>query len=195
MDDPDFTALREAFAGLASGTVEDTARIESLLSRCWSKLEGSREGGMTPDKISGRIEEMEWNPPFLTFLIERHGGTVLGSKLADLQGWKIDVDLGTATVGPGGRRLVRKRAPPLNVGPIADKIVALILAGVKDELLKWYGDSKVRIWMSVLIPDSSGPNQTIRGRRKKLGAAIERKLRHHAWQKVGVHTFEKSGQG
>jgi len=54
-----------------------------------------------------------------------------------------------------------------------------------------------------LLPPGAGPPwladeappQNMKEYDPGWGKAIERKLKHHAWQKVGVHTFEKSGQG
>jgi hypothetical protein len=36
-----------------------TLDVESLLSSCWDRLAGSRDGGMAADKLSGRVEA--WN--------------------------------------------------------------------------------------------------------------------------------------
>ena len=38
----------------------------------------------------GRMEKVEWQPPYLTFSIERHGATVKGSTRAELQNWQVD---------------------------------------------------------------------------------------------------------
>jgi hypothetical protein len=45
----------------------------------WADLEGASDEAMEPWKL-GRMENPEWLPPVLTFVVERHGGTVLGSR-------------------------------------------------------------------------------------------------------------------
>ena len=59
---------------------------------------------MAGHKLIGRMENVEWHPPILTFLIERHGGTVLGSARAELQRWTVDLDRRTATCERVGHR-------------------------------------------------------------------------------------------
>jgi len=56
---------------------------------------------MTADKLLGRMEEVLWSPPDLTFSIERHGAAALGSSRAELQEWMIDV---VAAIVHGYRR-------------------------------------------------------------------------------------------
>lgn len=55
------------------GSDLDREQIEFLLADAWPSLRGSRAGGMQPHKIRGRTEALSWNPPHLTFEIERHG--------------------------------------------------------------------------------------------------------------------------
>jgi hypothetical protein len=38
------------------------------------------------------MEDLEWNPPMLSFIIERHGAMVLGSTRAENQRWEIDMN-------------------------------------------------------------------------------------------------------
>src|SRR4051812_26518388 len=75
---------------------DSAAAVELLLQDCWSKLVGTPAGGMKAEKLSGRTEAMSWNAPTLSFWIERHGTTVLGSKYADIQIWEINVREGVA---------------------------------------------------------------------------------------------------
>jgi hypothetical protein len=65
------------------GPVENT-EVEGLLIECWGLLGGSSQEGTTADKLSGRIENLRWQPPYLLFQIERHGGTVMGSSRAEI---------------------------------------------------------------------------------------------------------------
>src|SRR3954447_10470619 len=75
-----FDQLQDVLVGTPPGDLaeEIAGRIESLLAACWDDLAGN-EGGMTGRKIPGRTEDLKWNPPILTFRIERHGAFVAGS--------------------------------------------------------------------------------------------------------------------
>src|SRR5690348_3540304 len=78
------------------GTTREADLVREL-ERVWYDLHSSSDEKMATHKLS-RLEQPEWNPPCLTFAIERHGGTVLGSTRAELQWWIVDLDAGTATV-------------------------------------------------------------------------------------------------
>ena len=91
-----------------------------LLREAWPDLEGSDQEGMAPYKLTeDRIEKPAWEPPVLTFVIERHGGTAQGSSRADLQTWVVDLDAGTANPEITGRRQLRPMSPRLDVRAIA----------------------------------------------------------------------------
>jgi hypothetical protein len=51
-----------------------------------------------------RAEDVAWTPPFLTFTLERHGGTVNGSSRAELHHWEVNIETGVATIVKVGRR-------------------------------------------------------------------------------------------
>jgi hypothetical protein len=83
--------LKEYLASLPPGSVTDTARLEPILAECWDEFRGSGESGMHPGKLRGRMEEVTWNPPYLAFVIERHGATAFGSTRAEIQLWELDL--------------------------------------------------------------------------------------------------------
>lgn len=96
---------------LQTGSISDTSELERLLAICWDQFEGDY-GGMEDYKLLGRMEDVTWDPHthILTFKIERHGGTVMGSSRAEIQRWKVDVN--KMTVGheiSGHRRRVPAR--------------------------------------------------------------------------------------
>jgi hypothetical protein len=184
-------ALRDYLSGLPNGAIGEPEQVELLLARCWDEL-APPQGGMTASKLYDRTEKMEWNSPILTFPIERHGARQFGSKWAELQGWRIDINKGSASCTPNaGKRLKEKSEPRLNVNPMADEVATLVFAGTKDERLKWYGDFKVRVLIGEFIPEGLAVAQTLRGRRKRFIKAVEDRLKQQGWHKVGVHTFEK----
>jgi hypothetical protein len=185
--------IRSYLAALTQGKIEDARRIESLLAACWSELPGSGEGGMLPYKLLGRTENMEWNPPVLTFEVERHGARVQSSVYAELQMWTVDMDSGLAELSPySSKRLVGKRQASVNVNVLAEEIAALVIAAKKDDdRLKWYGSSKVKVLIGEIFPAGSAVRETLAGRRRRLGKVIADRLGPEGWRKTGVHTFEK----
>ena len=101
--------LRNYLNTLEPGPVEETTHLERLLAEVWDDL-GGDNGGMAGHKLIRRMERVEWHRPILTFLIERHGGTVLGSTRAELQRWSVDLDRGTATCERDGQPAIMPMA-------------------------------------------------------------------------------------
>ena len=101
--------LNRHCAALPLGPIADVPTLERLLAAAWNALTGS-EGGMEGYKLLDRMEAVVWNPPLLSFLVERHGGTVQGSTRAELQHWHVDVGRKTASLGKIGWRQLRPAA-------------------------------------------------------------------------------------
>ncbi len=194
MTDRGLSALRAHLAVIPPGQITNRGELVSLLADCWDTLEGSNKQGMTADKLYGRVEDLHWEPPVLSFRIERHGGTVHGSVYAEMQGWSVNIEEGSAVCGLSGRRVVGKKQPPMKVEPLAKELTELISVGEDDPRLKWYGTSRVRILIGIVIPQDSAVKQTIAGRRKRLARALEESLRGRGWNKVpgvAAHTYEQ----
>jgi hypothetical protein len=183
-------ALREFLAALPAGPISETRQLEYLLAESWSSLHGARRAGMDGYKIVGRAESMCWNPPSLTFTIERHGGTVMGSTRAELQDWCIDVSSATAEIVKTRRRQIRSTAKRVVVAGLAEQIAEAILSGREHEALKRYPDGRVRVLISTVIPDD-GFKQTISGRRKRFRKTLETKLAEHGWESVSMNSYKR----
>jgi len=173
-------ALREFLDAQGPGRVEDIDTLVDHVEPVWSRLVGAEDGGMVPWKVR-RMEDPQWSPPRLTFVVERHGGMPFGSTRAALQRWTVDLDSGTASFDERGHRQLLPQAPRLDVKPIADEITHLIVDGVEDDRLKWSADhDSVRILVGRFIP-TVGYQQTIAGRRKRLQKALEPRLETDGW--------------
>jgi hypothetical protein len=184
-----FDKLRRYLAGMPTGAVGTADPIEKLLAQDWDEFEGSDDGGMKAYKLLGRTEKMEWNPPLLTFSLERHGGTARGSTRAEIQSWTINIETGTASVASNGFRLVQARDPNWDAETVARKLAQLIIAEQKsDPRLIRNPKGHVRPNIGRIVP--SGYKQTREGRSQRLWAALIAELRPHNWVKVGKH-FEK----
>jgi len=138
------------------GEITDTAELEELLAGCWDEFSGDY-GGMDPHKLRGRMEDVLWRPPIIEFVIERHGGTVMGSSRAELQHWTVDVEHKKVKLYKELYRQISPRAAPLDVNPIADELVSLIISGSKDERLKWSAAGHVRVLTGRILPAGSVP--------------------------------------
>jgi hypothetical protein len=108
--------LQSIPAGAISGDVHD--KVVRLLVNTWPELKGADETSMKSWKVS-RAENLCWNPPFLSFTIERHGAFVLGSKRADLHEWEINMETLTASHQEGRYRQLIPNSPRLDLKAIA----------------------------------------------------------------------------
>jgi len=169
------------------GAVEGAPELGSLVRASWDEFRCSNEHGMTVEKLY-RWEDPVWEPPYLRFTIERHGGTVHGSSRADLHHWTLDVETGEAFCGTGGYRQLRPRQPALNVTPLANEIRRAIVEGREDKRLKWNKDGSVRLLIGEVIPES-GPKKTVVGRRTRLRARLEELLCSSCWRRVRVNVY------
>ena len=118
-----------------------------------------------------RAENLHWDPPVLSFTIERHGATVLGSTRAELHEWKINMETLTAYFYKGRYRQLMLKSKKLDVKPIAARVCEAVQQGpasksplVQKGIVVWTGSDNVSIKHGALI---SGDNQqTIASRRR-----------------------------
>jgi hypothetical protein len=83
---------------------------------------------MTADQLLSRTEHMVWEPPLLSFVIERHGALVGGgSTRGELQRWQVNVETSEAECFRAGHRQLRPAAPPVRAQQLADEIVYAIV--------------------------------------------------------------------
>jgi len=136
---------------------------------------------MEPKKLLGRMKDVLWRPPILGFVIERHGGTVMGSSRAELQHWTVDVEHKTATMSVKGYRQKSPRQSAVDVKSIANELTELIINGHNDERLQWSTDRRVRVLSGKIFPDNSAKEQTLEGRKKRLVKAMEERLIQLGW--------------
>ncbi|MDA8336995.1 MAG: hypothetical protein M0Z41_18765 [Peptococcaceae bacterium] len=158
--------------------------IEKLLAAAWPSLMGYEEG-MKPEKLRGRMEEIHWKPPVLSFAIERHGRTVMGSTRADLQYWDIDLNKRERTSSGGGYRQLYPMASRVNVSPLAEDVARAIVQGQQDDpRLRWKGPDRVRVIATEVLPAYEPVyERTQSGRRKRLWEALEKILQPKGWKR------------
>ena len=148
--------------------------------------------GMNADKLH-RIELLTWDPPRLSFLIERHGGTVKGSTRAERYEWQIDVVEMTASCSAVGHRQLHPMPPRLDVTPLAREVAAMICSGQPDPRLKWLKDDEVCFLIGKIYPAGTAAEQTMAGRRKRFWAALDDEMHRQGWQSAGRGAYRKKG--
>jgi hypothetical protein len=175
------------------GPIDATAydKIINLLAACWGGLKGANDTSMEPWKLD-RAEDLSWNPPCLTFTVERHGATMLGSSRAELQTWSVDLQLGAARCWSGRYRQLSPTASRLDVKPIAARVREAVQQGpaascalVKDGIVVWNGNNQLSIKHGALIP-GGGYEQTVAGRRRRFRNELERLMKDIGWEFVDV---------
>ena len=186
-----FKELKKYLEKLEPGEIKKTNELEEMLANCWHELIGGEEAGMLGYKLHSRMEKVEWRSPILSFTIERHGATVLGSSRASLQSWKVDVEKGTAEYTEGRYRQVGPRNAPLYTEPLANEIVKKILAGEIDPRFKWIDNGKrVKVNLKKSVGGSKiSSNRTIDGRCRRLRESLIDKMTDEGWKRIGRGAF------
>lgn len=185
------TSLKAFLMSQPPGSELDREQIEFLLAETWPSLLGSRNGGMQAHKIRGRTEDLSWNPPMLSFEIERHGGTVNGSTRAEMQRWCVDVAAHTAEIVSTRKRQLHAMAKRVNAKAPAALIAEAILNDHEHEMLKRYPDGRVKVLISALFPHGDDFKQTVAGRRKRFRAALEVLIKEQGWAEAGTNTYQR----
>jgi len=187
MLDP-MSVLRTFLDAQGAGPVADGEGLIARLVPVWPDLEGADDQAMEPRKLR-RMENPEWRPPVLTFAVERHGGTVLGSARADRQTWTVNLDSATALPATSGYRQLRQRAAPLRVEPLVAEVVRLVGNSLDHKWLKWSADHEtVSIAVGQIIP-AGGPKQTLDSQRRRFGAKLQSAMAEAGWAKTAPATF------
>jgi hypothetical protein len=171
-------SLLEELRNTPHGAIEGHAKykVMHLLANCWDELEGAGETAMQARKLD-RAEDVSWNPPVLSFTIERHGATVLGSSRAELHRWSVDMHERTARCEPGRYRQLRPTAPRL----------------VKLGILVWKSDDEIEVKHGRLVP-GGGYQQTVAGRRRRFRKQLTERRQTIGWGLLSVQrsmTFRK----
>jgi hypothetical protein len=201
MTKDNLSSVRSLLKNTSPGPIEDQLKhtIMLLLAGCWDELEGVNETGMKAWKLD-RAEDVSWNPPVLSFTIERHGATVLGSSRAELHRWSVNLEEATADCAQGSYRQIWRTAPRLDVKPIVARVCEAVQLGpesdcdlVKQGVIEWKGDDLVSVKHGMLI-SGGGYQQTVQGRRRRFRNQLEERMLSIGWRLETVQrsmTFRK----
>ncbi len=175
-------------ADVQPGLVEVSDHLENLLADAWDEFQGGDEESIAGYKVRGRLERVEWKPPLLSFVIERHGRTCVGSTRADL-----------------------------SIQRLADEVAGRIVRGEPDERVYRSEDGSVHVVLGRVFPKGTGYQQTVlprhensslispirpenclaplirlsekECRRKRLRQAVTERLEQNGWRAEGGGRF------
>ena len=171
--------LKELPTGEIQDSDENRKDNLKLLASAWELLKGSSDQNTYSLKI-GRAESFRWNPPILSFVMERHGGYAYGSSRANLHHWEVDVEQGTANIVKEGYRQLRPTSPRMDTESRAKEVANNILNGLDHPTLEWNSDRDyVVLKISKIIPQ--GFAQTTVNRRKRFNKQLEDIMVEHGW--------------
>jgi hypothetical protein len=185
-------ALLNMLQSIPSGAIprDRCDEVRRLLQDCWPDLEGGQETSMEPWKVS-RAEDLHWDPPNLSFKIERHGATRYGSTRAELHKWRANLENGTASCAQGRYRQLRPTSRRHDVKPIVATICETVQQGpqansalVQNKIITWRGTDEVSIRHGDLI--SGDYKRTKEGRRKRLRDELTDGMKGIGWDFVTV---------
>jgi hypothetical protein len=166
----------------------DVEILEKLLMHYWNRFSGSESEGMEGYKLVGRMEDVYCKYPILTFDIERHGDTVLGSKKTEIHTWFVDIEIKQANCQKSGRyKLIEARNYSLDVVLIAEELTKLILNHQEDPRLKWKKDGTVHIKIGDIISIHCHAN--LNGRRYYFKKKVDEILLPLGWQKLSCNHY------
>lgn len=129
-----------------------------------------------------RLENLVWDPPILSFEMERHGGTVLGSSRADVQAWTVNLDTLCVSSCIVGHHQLRPMDKRLDTASLASEIAALIENKTTDSRLTWLASTRVRVSIRDTIPETNF--KTIQSRRKRFRSQLADLLKQGGWYPV-----------
>ena len=178
--------LRDLLSTMPPGHMSDGDCLQVLaeLSQCWESIPGSDVKSTTADKLR-RAEEVYWTPPILSFSLERHGGTVLGSSRASLHYWEVDTEQPEARIVKTSARQLSPKAQVMDIEKMANEIATLILNGVDDRRVTWLEDrQRVQVNIGEVIPESNP--QTTQGRRKRFRVVLASLMSEANWTRKDV---------
>jgi hypothetical protein len=181
--------LRQFLAHIPAGPVpeEQIGQVERLLANAWDELAGGDDEAMAGYKVLGRTEDLTWEPPKLSFAIERHGAIVMGGTRAEMHGWCVDVQTGEAQHSASrSHRQVYQRAPAVRVEPAADEVVRAVADARPHPAVAWVTPTRIRVTPERIdaLGLRDGFKETVAGRRKRFVAALVARLGPLGWSRV-----------
>jgi hypothetical protein len=180
-ENTDCEALRIALQACETGMItgENFQSVIGLLAECWDSLQGSEAESTYSNKFS-RVEELTWAPPLLSFKLERHGGTVMGSSRASVHHWTVDVDKETADIEQVTQRQIRAADSRAVFSPVIIKVRELVMNHGSHDCIEWKSRDAALLHLEKIVTGNS--KQTRANRRKRFRKELAEVLALDGWQ-------------
>jgi len=192
----EMNALREVLKTIPPGPLNYNSAVVGALVAAWDSISDSDVQSTSREKMY-RLEQIDWSPPILTFILERHGGTVNGSTRAALHRWTVDVSKAEAMCDPHySYRQACATDRRLDTMVWAKKIAFRIIRHKNSRWLKWSVDRlTVRVVLRTFI--SAYNKQTLGNRYARFRRDLETIIEPKGWvQAIGrqLGTYTKHPQ-
>lgn len=181
----DFTAFKEFMSSTPRGEITLSDEVAKRLAACWHELAGGTEQNMEGAKIYSalfpynRMEDVQWNPPLLSFVIERHGRQTAGSTRAEVHEWTVNCETRQAAITGSVLRSIGGTDKKLDVGPLAEEVARLVLERKNDPRLKWQDQGRVKVAIATFIPTTNW--RTTKGRQDRFRKAVVAIVGQQGW--------------
>lgn len=182
--------LQDYLAGVPAGPVPDAASLAGRLAQCWDQIDGSGAVGVTAADLAGRLQNVFWRPPILSFRVQQNGTTSSGPPLR----WELDVSSRMVMQSRPPVRPFTPTRPKFNTFEIAEQIARLITDHRDDPRLRWYSDGGVRVAVGIIFPEGTGFKQTVSNRRRKFRFALDERLTAAGWRRVKDYVYAPPGK-
>ena len=184
--------LNQHLTSLPAGPISDEEAVRFLLYKAWDDLNIKSHSGFYKEKHIDRTVNLAWDPPSLTFIIERHGGFVQGSSRAEIQSWVVDVQSFCAEHTVSSAKQMRPASPRINMAQIVARLIAAISEETEDPWIKLLHEDRSQFKLNIaqIIPDQ-GPTKTVGARRKRLNRDLERELSAAGWRQEKPNHYKK----
>ena len=155
--------LQEILSSVPHGKVDPKSelggQVLNELGKVWDELQGSKNASTTGEKVAARSEDVTWDGTILSFVLERHGGTVNGSVYAELHRWIVDPLLLTARMMGSGKRQLKPKQKAIGKEDLL-RIAESTFQDIKNEVpqdfyLLTKDRKKVQIYLNRLLPSAA----------------------------------------
>lgn len=186
------TALLNIVNSVNTGLINEAdynPKIVEALVNAWPHLSGSEDQNTTSDKLY-RAEKIKVEGDCISFILERHGRTVNGSKRASMHYWQVDTKSMSATIIKEGYRNLEKNSPRMDTGKMAETIFVLINECKEDPQIEWKEKfTRVKVNIAKVIPDDV--KETTNNRRRRFREALNKKLEEKGWKMTNYNNYIK----
>lgn len=185
--------LRRFLSSISEGSLnaDQVSHLIPLLRNVWGEINNNDTTGLDARRLD-RIVNVRWHSPNLTFEIERHGQTMLGSTMADVHTWEVNTEEAGANLVGSRVRRVMAQDEPFKPVLVVQELKDSIVKGRKDFRLEYKNAQKTLVKILVGKVVTASNKQTLVGRRKRFRAEMQKQMAEIGWKEKSVHLYERA---